>query len=186
MAEGRPLVGELPQVLVQLAECLGGYLRPVVGSPSPDDRVEPSDYRRCVGPAQGPELRAEPFPDPSDGRLARLDQRLAVVAADVEPEKVEALIEGDDTRLILVESQASRRQPRGEPCFGLECLLPGVAERNEIIGVPDQHRAALHHSPGLAAGRVVADSGGHLHPVQRDVQQHGADPSLAASSANAY
>ena len=56
VAEGRPLVGELPQVLIELAERLGGYLRPVVGGPSPDDRVEPSDHRRCVGPAQGPEL----------------------------------------------------------------------------------------------------------------------------------
>jgi len=44
------------------------------------------------------------LPDPSDGRLARLDQRLGAVAANVEPEKVKAVIEGDDARLILVES----------------------------------------------------------------------------------
>ena len=45
VAEGRPLVGELPQVLIQLAEDLGGYLCPVVGGPPADDRVEPFDHR---------------------------------------------------------------------------------------------------------------------------------------------
>ena len=135
VAEGGPLVGEPPQVVVQLAEGLGGYLRPVVGGPAPNDRVEPFDHRPSVGPAQGPQLGAQPFPDPSDGRFAGLDQQLAAVAADVEPEEVKALIEGDDTRLVLVEGQAPRRQPPGQPRLDLERFLPGVAERDEVVGL---------------------------------------------------
>jgi hypothetical protein len=88
-----------------------------------------------VGLAQGPQLGAEPLPDPSDGRLARLDQRLTAIAADVEPQEVKALIESDDTRLVLVEGQAPRRQPVGEPGFDLERFLPGMAESDEVIGL---------------------------------------------------
>ena len=62
-----PLECELPQVAVQRAEYLAGDLCPVVGGPPPDDRVELLDHRGCVGPAQGPQLGAPPFPDPSDG-----------------------------------------------------------------------------------------------------------------------
>ena len=105
VAEGGPFVGELPQVVVQRGERLAGHHRPVVGGPTPDDRVEPFEHRWCVGPAQGPHLGAKPFPDPSDGRLAGFDQQLAVVPADVESQKVEALFEGDDTRLVLVEDR---------------------------------------------------------------------------------
>ena len=103
VAEPGPLERELPQVGVQRAERRAGDLRSVVGGPSPDDGVEPLDHRGSVGPAQGPQFITEPFPDPSDGRLAWLDQRLPAVAADVEPQEVEALIEGDDARLVLVE-----------------------------------------------------------------------------------
>ncbi len=106
-----PLVGEPPQVVIQRAEHLAGDLRPVVGGPSPNDRVEPFDHRLSVGPTQGPQLGAEPFPDPSDGRLAWFDQRLGAVAADVESQEVEAFAEGDDARLVLVEGQAPGRQP---------------------------------------------------------------------------
>jgi hypothetical protein len=88
-----------------------------------------------VAPAQGAQLGAEAFPDPSDGRLARLDQRLAVVAADVESQEVEALVEGDDARLVLVEGKTPGRQPAGEPGLDLERLLPGVAADDEIIGL---------------------------------------------------
>jgi hypothetical protein len=127
--------GEPRQVVVQLAEDLGGYLCPVVGGPPADDRVEPFDHRLSVAPAQGPQLGAEPLPDSSLGRLARLDQRLAVVPADVESQEVEAFAEGDDARLVLVEGQTPGRQPVGELGLDLDRLLPGVAEDNEIIGL---------------------------------------------------
>jgi len=182
MAEDGPLVGEPPQVAVQLAEDLGGHLCPVVGGPAPNDRVEPFDHHPSVGPAQGPQFGAEPLPDPSDGRLARLDQWLVGVATDVEPEEVEALIEGDDARLVLVESQTSRRQPLRQPGLDLERFLPGVAERDEIIGVPDNRWGAHRHPTGVSAGRAVADPGGLLHPVQGDVQQHRANHTALRSS----
>ena len=115
------------------------------------------------------------------GRLARLDQRLGAVPADVESQEVEALVEGDDARLVLVERQAPGRQPVGEPGLDLERLLPGVAEGDEIIGVSDQDRAARRDPPGVLAGGV-AGSGGRLHPVQGDVQQHRADHTALRSS----
>jgi hypothetical protein len=34
-------------------------------------------------------LRAQPFPDPLDGRLGRFDQQLLIVSANVEPQEVE-------------------------------------------------------------------------------------------------
>jgi hypothetical protein len=48
--------------------------------------------------------------------------------ADVESQEVEALIEADDARLVLVERQTSGYQPAGEPGLDLERLLPGVAQ----------------------------------------------------------
>ena len=57
-----PLVGELPHVVVQRVEHLAGHHRPVVGRPTPDDRVEPVEHRRGVGPAQGPHLGARAVP----------------------------------------------------------------------------------------------------------------------------
>ena len=135
MGVARPFVGEFPLIGVQRGERLAGDHSPVVGGPSPDDRVELLDHRGRVGPAQGPQLGAQPFPDPSDGRLARLDQQLDTVPADVESEEVEALAEGDDTRLVLVERQTPGRQPVGEPRLDLERLLPGVTEGEEIVGL---------------------------------------------------
>jgi hypothetical protein len=100
------------------------------------------------------------------------------MSTDVESQEVEALIEGDDARLVLVEDQASGRQPCREPRLDLLGLVPGVAEGDEIVGVSDQHGGAR---PRPSIG-VVADSGGLLHPVQGDVQQHGADhPALRSS-----
>jgi hypothetical protein len=46
-----------------------------------------------------------------------------------------------------------------------------MAERDKIVGIPDQHRGIR---PRPTVG-VVADSGGLLHPVQGDVQQQRAD-----------
>src|ERR1039458_9377833 len=41
---------------------------------------------------------------------------------------------------------------------------------------------ARHRQTGVGAGRLVADPGGLLHPVQGDVQQHGADHRALRSS----
>ena len=84
----------------------------------------------ACGPTHGSHLGAQPLPDPSDGRLAGLDQRLDAVPADVEPQEIEALAEGDDTRLVLVEGQTPGRQPAAEPRLGLERVLPAMAERD--------------------------------------------------------
>ena len=84
-------------------------------------------------------------------------------------------IEGDDARLVLFEGQPSGHQPRGEPRLDLFGFLPGVAEGGQVIGVSDQHRAARRRHGGIAAGVLVADPGGVLHPVQGHVQQAWAD-----------
>jgi hypothetical protein len=113
---------------------------PVVGRPAPDDGVEPGDDRHRVTAAQDAHLGREPFPEPPDGRLGRLDQQLAVVAADVEPEEIEALAEVDDLRLVLVEGQAPGCQPLRELCLDLLGLLLAVAEHDHVVGIPDRHR----------------------------------------------
>jgi hypothetical protein len=46
-------VGEPPHVVIQGGERLLGHHAPVVGGPTPDDRVEPGDHRLGVGPVQG-------------------------------------------------------------------------------------------------------------------------------------
>jgi hypothetical protein len=50
------------------------------------------------------------------------------------------------------------------------CLLFGEAAGHEIIGVPDQDRGVVPRVVGVIAA-AVADSGGLLKAVQRDVQQ---------------
>ena len=90
-------------MIVQLGECLAGHPRSAVGRPSPIDRVQSCDHCFGVGPSQSQHLGGEPFPMPSQGRLGWLDQQLALVAADVEPQEVETLVEVDDLRLLLVE-----------------------------------------------------------------------------------
>src|SRR5947208_662059 len=75
----------------------------------------------------GTKARCATVPRSVSDRLARLDQRLVAIAADAEPQEVEALIKGDDARLVLVEDQTSGRQPAREPRLDLERLLAGVA-----------------------------------------------------------
>ena len=148
--------------------------RPGSRPPSPDDGVERGDDRHRVAAAQGAQFGREPFPDPPDGRLGWLDQQLAVgIAADVEPEEVQALAEVDDLRLILVEGQAPGRQPLREPRLDLFGLLLAVAEHDHVVGVPDRDRGPSLGAPGAQAASPVADPGGLLQPVQRDVQQAG-------------
>jgi hypothetical protein len=53
----------------------------------------------------------------------------------MEAQEVEALLETEDTSLLLVEDQTPRRQPPGQPRLDLKRLLPGVAVDDEIIGL---------------------------------------------------
>ena len=126
MAPFRPLVGQLPHVVVQRVEHLGGHAVPVVGRPAPDDRVQPDEDHLRVVPAQGLHLGGQPRLDPFHGRLARFDQQLAAVAADVKSQEVHPVIEVDDGRFVLIEGKAPGRQPRGEPRLDLLGLLTGV------------------------------------------------------------
>jgi len=125
--------------------------------------------------AQGLHLGGQPCPDPFHRRLARLDQQLAAVAADVESQEVHPVIEVDDAGLVLVEHKAPGRQPRGQPRLDLPGLLTGVAECEQVVSVPDQDRGARPRRPGVGAGGDVADSGGLFHAVQGHVHQDGAD-----------
>src|SRR6266851_1197958 len=85
-------------------------------------------------------------------RLRRPDQQLAVgVAADAESQEVEALIEVDDPRLVLVEGQPPRRQPLREPRPDMGGLLLAVAEHDHVVGVPDRDRGPWLGGPGLGA-----------------------------------
>ena len=61
----------------------------------------------------------------------------------------------------------------GEPRLDLRACCLAVAERDQVIGVPDHHRGTGSGIPGLAAGGLVADPGGLLQPVQRDIQRTG-------------
>jgi hypothetical protein len=110
-----------------------------------------------------------------DSRRGWLDQQLAAwIAAEAEPQEVESPGEGDNVCLVLVQGQAPLGQPSGQPRLDLLSLLPGVAAGDKVVGVPDQRRVALFEVVGVNAA-PVADSGGFLKSVQRDVQQDRAD-----------
>src|SRR5713226_556982 len=51
----------------------------------------------------------------------------------------------------------------------------GKAADHEIIGVPDQDWGVFPHVVAVTGILAVADSGGFLKAVQRDIQQQGAD-----------
>jgi hypothetical protein len=95
------------------------------------------------------------------------------VAAQVEPEEVEAFFEVDDARLVLVEDQTPRGQPARKLRLDLFGLLPGIAAGDQVVGVPHQDRSALHRGPRSGAGSAVADSGGLLQAVECHVHQQG-------------
>jgi hypothetical protein len=76
------------------------------------------------------------LPEPPDGRLARFDQQLKAVTADVESQEVESLLtEVSDLRLVLVEDETPGRQPFRELRLDLFGLLTGVAERDQVVGL---------------------------------------------------
>ena len=154
MAEPRPLVGERPQVVIQRAEYLGGYLCPVVGGPAPNDRVEPFDHRLSVGPAQGPQLGAEPLPDPSLGRPARFDQRLAAVPADVEPQEVKGAPRGAMRKEMKDIKHLVRAGCNASPG---PMQRPGEAEGSQGVGLSASGGSALTTwRPGGTARRPRA------------------------------
>ena len=99
------------------------------------------------------------------GGLARLDQQLAAIPADVEPQEIKALIEADDARLVFVEGQAPGRQPVGQPRLDCKRLVPCMALGDQVVGVPDQDRGARRRHTGIAADLLVADPGSLFHPV---------------------
>jgi hypothetical protein len=129
--------------------------------------------RRITAPALCPRRdrssTRKSFPDPSDGRRARSDQRLGAVTADVEPEKIKALIEADDTRLVLAKRQTPRLKPPGEPRLDLQRVLPGVAEHDEIIGVSD-------HGWGVDPDREKPGAIEGSQPAKRPHESSGSRP----------
>jgi len=60
------------------------------------------------------------------------------------------------------------------------CL--GVTQGDQIVGVPENCRAARHRLTGMNTGRLVADPSGLLHPVESNIEQQRADhPALRSS-----
>ena len=89
-----------------------------------------------VAAAQDAHLGREPFPEPPDGRLGRLDQQLAAgVAAEVPAEEVEPFAEVDDSRLVLVEGQPPFGQPSRQLVPYVFGLQPAVAADGKVVGL---------------------------------------------------
>jgi hypothetical protein len=119
----------------------------------------------ALAPRRVRNSRASRFAEFLDGRLARLDQQLAVaVAPQVETQEVEPLGEVHDPGLGLVEHKAPRCQPRGQPRLDLLGLLPGGTAGDQVIGVPGHRRAAGYHIVGVDTASI-ADPGGLLQPM---------------------
>ena len=79
--------------------------------------------------------------------------------------------------LVLVEGEPPGRQPLTQPLLDLFGLLTTGAHRDEIICIPHEHGTPALRTPGVSAGRVVADPCGFLHPVQGHVEEQWADHS---------
>jgi hypothetical protein len=127
VAAACPPVGEMPQVLVQGAEHPGRHHRPVVGGPAPHDRGKPDNDSHRVRSAQRAHLDREPFPEPPDRLLARLDQQLAIrVTPQIESQEIEPLRRGPDVRLLL----PTRRRPPRVLTRRLSCMDEVIGRRN--------------------------------------------------------
>jgi hypothetical protein len=94
--------------------------------------------------------------------LARFDQQLAVVAADVEPEEIAPLVEVGDPGLVLIEDQTPGRQPGGQPRLDLLGLLLTVTQRKQIVGIADNDRRPGCRPRGIAAEAPISDPSGFL------------------------
>ena len=166
--------------MIQRAEQLAGHHPSVVGRPTPDYRVEPGDERHRIRAAHTAHLVGEPVPNSPDRILARFDQQLgglatASIPTQIEPEEIEPLFEVHDPRLVLVEDQTPRRQPCRQPRLDLFGLLPRIAADHHVIGVPHQNRCSRNRIPGVHTGQLVADTGGLLQAMQRNVHQQRTD-----------
>src|SRR5664279_2829164 len=98
-----------------------------VGRPSPHDRNDRGEDSFGVRATQDAHLGGQPATDPLDGSLAGFDQQFPAVAANVEPQEVESVIQRHDSRLVLVEGETPGRQPLSQPCLDLLCLFVTVA-----------------------------------------------------------
>ena len=90
-------------MMVNGGEDLFGNHTAVVAGPTPKDWVEPTDDCGRVGTVQRTDLYGQPSPEPPHRRRAGFDEQLAVVAADVESEEVEPVVNMDDLGFVLVE-----------------------------------------------------------------------------------
>ena len=101
------------------------------------------DHRVGVGPRRALTSVRSRFRIRLTAVLARLDQQLAVVAADVEPQEVDSPGRGATIRVLSslktsplgASHSASRR-------LDLLGLLTGVTQGDKIVGVADQHRGS--------------------------------------------
>jgi len=105
------------------------------------------------------------------GRFARLNQQLSIaITADMKPQKIEAVFEADNARLVLVDPQSPGCQPYGQSLLDLLGLFTTAAHRDKIVCISHEHGTARHHPVGVNAERAIADPSGFLHTVQGDIQ----------------
>ena len=116
--------------------------------------------------------------------VARFDQQLAVaVAADGEPQEVEPVVDRCTIRVL----SSLKARPRGASHSASRALTCSACSGSD--STPSRSSAYLtstgaarHRLPGPGAGRAIADPGGLLQPVQRDVQEQRTDhPALGSS-----
>ncbi|MGC1955442.1 MAG: hypothetical protein WA970_23260, partial [Gammaproteobacteria bacterium] len=75
----------------------------------------------------------------------------------------------NDLGLVFIEDQTPGCQPLGELGFGLFGLLRCVSADHQVVGVPDQDRAARHRVTGMTAGCLVPDPCGPFQPMERHI-----------------
>jgi hypothetical protein len=124
-------------------------------------------HRGGIAAKQNTHLGAQPFPDSPYGVVAGFDQReFAVIAADVEPQKVTPLVEVDDLGLGRIETKTSGPQPLGQLLLDLFRVLMSAAERQQIVGIADRHRSLRRCLDTASTASEVADPGRRFHPVR--------------------
>jgi len=137
-----------------------------------DDQVQSFDHRFGGAAAQVAQLGGQPAPDLFQRVLAGFDEHLragaGVVAADVEGQEVEPVVEVDDSGLVLVDGQTFRLQPGAQPVPDRFGLFAAVAQGHEVIRVGHHGRAAGFGVAVVVV--VVADSGGFFYSLHDDVE----------------